>query len=751
MLARASAVWFFVILSLAASAPAATPNPSAAAALEHLRRVMDEFHNRFIVYEDVSAAGNHFHSWAKIPNQNATVSMDGAWTTSTHVGATAIRAEYTQGAGFGGFYLLNGILPAGAQSPQPNFGTAPNAGIDLTGATALTFWARGQNGGERIDIFMGGVGRDAGTGQPTSAHPDSTPVVKQTFVLTSQWAQYSLDLTGRDLSYVLGGFGWVAADTFNPGGAVFFLDDIEYQLSPAARAARLEQPRFLRSFETAPFQSQPAPVNDFDFVNRNVAHTYDNSLALLAFLAEGSPDSLRRARLIGDAFVYATMHDRTYTDGRLRDAYTAGDLSLPPGWTPNGLSGTVPVPGFYIDATQTFIEIEQQGMSTGNNAWAMLALLSLHRATGDARYLTASLQIAQLVRGFRQDTGTYQGFRGGLDQPESASPTTRAWASAEHNLDLRAAFSRLAQATGDAQWAAEAEHARLFLESMWDGALGCYRAGTTDPATRNETSGQLPSDVQSWSVLAVPELLALHPGVLDCVEAHHVTTDQGFTGVDFNEDKDGVWFEGSGQLAVAYEQATELPQAQALRSMLAQAQATAPFGDGFGIAAASREGLTTGFGFSYFRRRHLGATAWNVFAQLAWNPFYALPVHQGELFTLTPCRLLDTRQAGQGPALTSQVPRLVTTLGKCGIPSSAATLVVNVTVVGPAGDGYLTLYPGDQAAPLSSSINFQAGQIRANNMILRLSGDTSGTIGLSSLVGGGGTVHVVLDVSGYFE
>lgn len=751
---RISLVAVFAVFLLTAPATfAATPNPSAAAALEHLRRVMDRYHDRFIVYEDVSAAGNHFHSWAKIPDQNAAVAMNGSWTDSPpHAGATAIRVQFddVSGANFGGFYLLNGTLSAGETKPQPNFGTVPDAGIDLTGATALTFWARGQNGGEMIEFFMGGVGRDPNSGAPTSPFPDSTPVVKQSFILTSQWKQYSLSLAGRDLSYVLGGFGWVASDVFNPGGAVFFLDDIEYQLSPAARTARLDQPRFLRSFETEPFQSQPAPVNDFDFVLRNIAFTYDNALALLAFLAEGSADGLRRARLIGDALVYASEHDRTFSDGRLRDAYAAGDISLPPGWTPNGRSGTVPVPGLYDDASLTFTEIEQNHLSTGNDAWAMIALLALHRATGDARYLTAALGLAQFVRSFRQDTGTFQGFRGGLDNPES-TPSAVAWASAEHNLDLYAGFTRLAQATGDAQWSAEAEHARLFLESMWDASLGCYRAGTLDPSTRNEISGQLPLDVQAWSVLAVPSTLSLHPNVLGCAEAHHATTDQGWTGVDFNDDKDGVWFEGSAQLAVAYEQAARGSSAQALRLMLSQAQATPPFGDGFGLAAASREGLTTGFNFQYFRRRHVGATAWNVFAQRVFNPFYAVPVHQGELFTVTPCRLFDSRNPGDGPALSSQVPRFVATLGKCGIPLTAQTLVLNVTVVAPTSNGLLTIFPGDQAVPGTSTVNFAAGQTRANNAILLLASDANGTLGLIPFLNGGGTVHVILDVSGYFE
>src|SRR5207237_1281308 len=46
-----------------------------------------------------------------------------------------------------------------------------------------------------------------------------------------------------------------------------------------------------------------------------------------------------------------------------------------------------------------------------------------------------------------------------------------------------------------------------------------------------------------------------------------------------------------------------------------------PYGDGDCIAAACHDGLDTGFGFFYHRRLHVGATAWNVFAQLGFNPF----------------------------------------------------------------------------------------------------------------------------------
>ena len=533
-------------------------------------------------------------------------------------------------APFGGFYFLNGVLPDGATAPELNFGTVPEAGIDLSGATALRFWVRGETGHEVIDFFVGGVGWNADTGQPTEPYPDSTPRYPprpHTFPLTTAWQPFELDLTGLDLHYMLGGFGWVATAQDNPTGAVFYLDDIEYTLDPAQKARRLQEPRLIRSFTTEPFQMLPPPVGQFDLTLRNIAFTYDNAVAVMALLAAGTPDATDRARRIGDAFVYASQHDRAYDDGRLRDAYAAGDIKLPPGWTPNGRVGTVPVSGFYDESKHTFVEVEQQGISTGNNAWAMMALLALYRRTAAPAYLDAARRIAAFIRMFRDDTGTYGGFQGGLDDPES-TPKRRLWASTEHNLDVFAAFTVMGQVTGEPEWQADAEHARQFVESMWDADRGCFLAGTLDPATRNMQPGQLPLDTQPWSVLALPDTLTLHPQVLDCAERYHRTTDLGFSGFDFNDDRDGVWFEGTADMAVAYAFAGNPEAAAALRGTLQQAQAMAPFGDGEGIAAASHDGVSTGFTtpagdpFLLFRRRHVGATAWNVLAQLAVNPFY---------------------------------------------------------------------------------------------------------------------------------
>ncbi|MFN2387200.1 MAG: hypothetical protein ABR576_13110 [Thermoanaerobaculia bacterium] len=120
--------------------------------------------------------------------------------------------------------------------------------------------------------------------------------------------------------------------------------------------------------------------------------------------------------------------------------------------------------------------------------------------------------------------------------------------------------------------------------------------------------------------------------------------------------------------------------------------------------------------------------------------------------TLAPCRVLDTRNpAGPrgGPALAGSSARLFGMAGVCGVPASARSVSANVTVTGPAASGNLRFYPGDAGPPLASAINFRPGQTRANNAILRLSGDGAAAVFVAN--DAPATVHFILDVTGYFE
>lgn len=100
------------------------------------------------------------------------------------------------------------------QYPEDNWGENP--GHDLSGATELTFYAKGKSGYEKAEFKVGGLGKiDAtrGTGVVT---------------LTKEWKQYRILLKGMDLTNLVGGFVWGTNTSDNPQGSVIYIDDIVF-------------------------------------------------------------------------------------------------------------------------------------------------------------------------------------------------------------------------------------------------------------------------------------------------------------------------------------------------------------------------------------------------------------------------------------------------------------------------------------------------------------------------------------------
>ena len=92
-------------------------------------------------------------------------------------------------------------------------------------------------------------------------------------------------------------------------------------------------------------------------------------------------------------------------------------------------------------------------------------------------------------------------------------------------------------------------------------------------------------------------------------------------------------------------------------------------------------------------------------------------------------------------------------IAKGNTDSTAKAAVLNVTLVAPSLDGFLSIWPFNTPAPLVSTINAAAGEPAiANGAIVPLTTDPSFNI---SLIYGtavsGGTAHVILDVTGYFQ
>ena len=336
----------------------------------------------------------------------------------------------------------------------------------------------------------------------------------------------------------------------------------------------------------------------------NAAFTYDNSVAAIALVACGHTPLARR---IGDALLLALDHDRYWHDGRLRNGYAAGAVSAAP----------LKLAGWWDLKSQRWLEDEYQaGSDSGNIAWAMLALLTLHAASGDQRYRDGALRLARWVEG-TLDTRGAGGFVGGYFGHEPA-PQRQRWKSTEHNADLAAAFGWLARVTGDAHWRARMAVAADFVAAMWSADCGCYAAGTAeDGVTLNAL---LALDAQVWPPMAVPGAAKRAEPVLQTLD-RRLRYQAGYS---YSEAGGGLWVEGTAQAAVLLELMHRAAPARALRAAIEGERS----GDG-GYYATGAATMPTGFMLAtdpstprvYFHLEHLGAAAWAALADQGYNPF----------------------------------------------------------------------------------------------------------------------------------
>lgn len=174
----------------------------------------------FVVYLDRANKDKHYipSGWM---GDYGDIKMDDSSAVNPYSGSTCIQFTYsakkTSGQGWAGVYW---------QNPANNWGSKVG-GFDLNNMTKLTFWARGEKGGELIQKFMvGGI---------KGAYPDSSVIELGLVELTDTWKQYTINLAGKDLSYISGGFAWTATAELNPEGCVFYIDDIKFEADPAMK------------------------------------------------------------------------------------------------------------------------------------------------------------------------------------------------------------------------------------------------------------------------------------------------------------------------------------------------------------------------------------------------------------------------------------------------------------------------------------------------------------------------------------
>jgi uncharacterized repeat protein (TIGR01451 family) len=128
--------------------------------------------------------------------------------------------------------------------------------------------------------------------------------------------------------------------------------------------------------------------------------------------------------------------------------------------------------------------------------------------------------------------------------------------------------------------------------------------------------------------------------------------------------------------------------------------------------------------------------------------------YEGVFYTVTPCRLVDTRQPGHGPALQNNQVAVAQVHGVCGIPPTARAVAMNLTFTGAGQPGTVLVYPGDLTQPpVAEYLWIRAGNVSLSlSTIMKLGAD--GTLAIQPKLKApklNPTVHIVLDVTGYFE
>ncbi len=164
----------------------------------------------FTVYAETTAPTGQVFIPSGYMGNTAAIKADEACTIKPHTGKTCMQWKYNANDNWGGVVW---------QSPANDWGDQAG-GKNLTGATKLTFWARGEAGGEVVSFLCGIINRDKPFYDTVQAKLDKV-------ALTPEWKQYTIDLKGKDLTRVKTGFGWTLAATGQP--ITFYLDDIRYE------------------------------------------------------------------------------------------------------------------------------------------------------------------------------------------------------------------------------------------------------------------------------------------------------------------------------------------------------------------------------------------------------------------------------------------------------------------------------------------------------------------------------------------
>jgi hypothetical protein len=135
---------------------------------------------------------------------------------------------------------------------------------------------------------------------------------------------------------------------------------------------------------------------------------------------------------------------------------------------------------------------------------------------------------------------------------------------------------------------------------------------------------------------------------------------------------------------------------------------------------------------------------------------YFTPLAGQSFYPITPCRIVDTQTGlgGFSGPLPNGLPGVKFTIkgaAPCNIPVDAAAIAVNATVVNPANQGWVALFPANAAWPGVSLVDFFANDTTANGAIVPVSPGSPDLMVLAAFAAGPSGANIQLDLTGYFK
>ncbi len=498
-------------------------------------------------------------------------------------------------------------------------------------------------------------------------------------------------------------FTVVTNSQYAPNGATVLLDNIQFTPVPSRTTQTklgetLNLPLSTQTFGVVPQTSASIPP---DQANRNIAAIYESAMTIETLLDQGDTTD---AQTVADALDYALYHDNegdylsttpsgtngcfsglAATQCGLHNAYESGDIALlndqGGGSGGSAKAGDSRLAGFTCGALSYCLVLD--GATGGNNAWAILALLTEYKQSGNVKYLNDAITIGNwIISNLTDTTGTgYGGYYVGY--PDNGAPVPKLLnrgKSTENNADIFAAFTALAKldSSNTNSWTTAANVAGDFVMEMFDMTNGRFNTGTvtskpvTTPGPGSCPTGTqegndiintnsspdcdfLDSDTFTTLAMAGSPRYSNYPlpdgKVMDWTRPVQYVLNtfaqtisvgtQTFQGFDIVSTpvsgENGVAWEFTGQAVetmryvdLLYNQTTFENPADFYLGQMQLAQASAPFGDGQGLVASTLQNgntlsplyqcLNTPYQNCPPERVGLAATNWLFFAEQVINP-----------------------------------------------------------------------------------------------------------------------------------